>query len=74
MMKLTPSMLRMLVCSLMGLFLISNGISAMQTTNVAEMTFAPFSVAMGMFMLMFAFVPSLGKSIIKSITSILRHR
>lgn len=73
MMKLTPSALRIIVCSLIGLGLIFTGINEMQTANLVEMAYAPFLVAIGTFMLLFAFRPSLGRDIIKAVTSMLRR-
>ncbi len=71
-------MLRMLVCSLVGLGLISNGITSMQNTNLVEMAYVPFvgafEVAIGTFIIMFAFSPSLGKTIIKSVTHMFNRR
>lgn len=74
MMKLTPSKLRIIVCTLIGLGFISSAISIIQTANLVEMTYAPLLVVMGYFMILFAFRPRLDKDIVNAVTKIMLRR
>lgn len=71
-MNISPSEFRILVCFLIGLMIVGTGLSYAQSGDLVMSVYSPFFVAMGILVVMFGFVPSLGKAIINALVSMLK--
>jgi hypothetical protein len=72
-MKMTTAKLRMLVCGLIGIWLIGSGIGIFNSADVFTQSYSASLIAFGMFFEIFAFRPSAAKDLIRSVTKILKR-
>ena len=64
--------IRIVLCVLIGMFLISVGVSLLHSSNVMNQILAIPVIGMGLMVVIFGFSPRLGKKIIEAIVDIVK--